>query len=83
MIYIAKLLVFIGKWLYRIFIGPLFIPFLLCAFIINFLTVIIYNLNEFSKKDKEEPSYDWDFGFCAFILFALMFLRIDIADKYI
>lgn len=82
MIYLAKAIVFISKWFYRIFIGPLFLPFVFSASIINLIVLLGINLFEFSRKDKVIPNYTWDFDFVIMMFCLFVIAKIDWAEKY-
>ena len=83
MIHIAKVIVWILKWLYRIVAFYVMLPILFFVFPVELLFNLCYNLYSYSMSDKRKPNYGWFFPISAVIFFVVMLQRFDIFDKYL
>ena len=83
MIHIAKVIVWILKWLYRIVAFYAMTPVLLFVFPVELLFNLGYNLYSYSISDKRKPDYGWFFPISAVFFFSFMLLRFDILGKYL
>lgn len=83
MIYIAKVIVCIVKWLYRITAFYVMTPVFLFVLPVEFLFNIGYHFYSYSISDKRKPDYTYFFPVSAFIFFVFMLLRFDLYDKYL